>query len=306
MRIGIDLGGTKIEAALLDPAGNIVFHRRVATPKKSYGATLAAIRELVGELEAVADNPAQALPVGVGIPGSISHSTGTVKNSPNTCLDGTALKEDLSRLLARDVAVANDANCFALSEATDGAAAEARVVFGAILGTGVGGGICIAGQLIEGVNSIAGEWGHNHLAVTPEELAPTRQPLASIACACGKRDCVEAWLSGPAFARHYEQHTGVDLTPEGIVALAAEGDDFARAYLEQYGRLLALALATVINLLDPDVIVLGGGLSNIDDLYESVPRYWERFVFSDTVETRLLKAKFGDSSGVRGAAWLNG
>jgi len=304
MRIGIDLGGTKIEAALLDAAGNTVFHHRAETPRGGYAATLEAIRTLVGELEAAADQPAQSLPVGVGVPGAVSHKTGRIKNSNNTCLNDKPLQQDLCRLLERNVAVANDANCFALSEAADGAAAGAKVMFGAVLGTGVGGGICIDGRLIQGVNSIAGEWGHNRLAVSERELEFTGQPLATTTCNCGMRGCVETWLSGPSFSSGYERNTGDRLTPPQIVGLAEDGDAFAQAYLEQYCRLLALALAAVINLLDPEVIVLGGGMSNIDRLYARVPQYWSDYVFSDIVETRLVKAKFGDSSGVRGAAWL--
>jgi predicted NBD/HSP70 family sugar kinase len=303
-RIGVDLGGTKIEAVLLDPDGSIRFRKRTPTPKNDYAATLAEIKKLVEEVEANSSHQAIRLPVGVGTPGAISHRTGCIKNSNNTCLNGQPLKRDLSRLLGREVVTANDADCFALSEAVDGAGADATVMFGVILGTGVGGGICVNHRLIQGANSITGEWGHNRLSIMEEDL-----PGGAIVinrCSCGMQNCVETWLSGPSFQRRYQDLTATELTSPEIVSAAEAGDETASNYLEQYCRLLALALANVINLLDPEIIVLGGGMSNIDRLYKRVPAYLGDYVFTDQVETRLVKARFGDSSGVRGAAWLNG
>lgn len=266
-RIGIDLGGTKTEALALDAAGREVFRRRVPTPRGDYAATLKTIAALVAE--------AGEGTVGVGIPGALSHATGLVKNANSTWLIGKPLKEDLERVLGREVRIANDANCFALSEATDGAGAGAEVVFGAILGTGVGGGIVLRGRLVDGANSIAGEWGHNPLPLPRGEDMPLRP------CYCGREGCIETYLCGPALER--------------------DGGDAA---LDVYCERLARALGGVINILDPDVIVLGGGVSNIARLYDEVPKLWPRHVFSDHISTRLLPPKHGDSSGVRGAAWL--
>ncbi len=305
MRIGIDLGGTKIEAVLLDQTGKIVYRDRVPTPKGDYDATLQAIGGLVRELESATNITDKKVPVGVGTPGAISHKTGMIKNSNNTSLNGRYLREDLSTTLSREVRLANDANCFALSEATDGAARDAKVMFGVILGTGVGGGVCVDRKIIQGANSIAGEWGHNRLAITRMELMHTGQVLTSKTCTCGRENCVESWLSGPSFTHNYQQQTGENKEPKEIARLAETGDETAKNHLEQYGHLLALALATVINLIDPEVIVLGGGMSNIACLYEIVPRYWAEYIFSDQIETKLVKAAFGDSSGVRGAAWLS-
>ena len=266
-RIGIDLGGTKTEVLALEPSGRELFRMRVPTPRYDYEATLQTIVTLVEE--------AGEGSVGVGIPGAISHASGLVKNANSTWLIGKPLQQDLERALGREVRIANDANCFALSEATDGAAAGAEVVFGAILGTGVGGGIVVRGQLVEGANAIAGEWGHNPLPLPRAEDMPLRP------CYCGHAGCIETYLSGPALER-----------------------DGGEAALDLYCERLARALAGVINLLDPDVIVLGGGVSNIARLYDQVPKLWPRYVFSDRIATRLLPPKHGDSSGVRGAAWL--
>ena len=305
-RIGIDLGGTKIEAILLDARGEVLGRRRIASPRGNYDATLDAVAELVGGLDArLAASGAtsgagrSARPsVGVGIPGAISPATGLVKNANSTWLIGKPLDRDLERRLARPVRVANDANCFALSEAVDGAGAGASVVFGVILGTGVGGGIAIEGRPLIGANAIAGEWGHNPLPW------PQAAELAGRPCYCGREGCIETFLSGPALEADYRQATGRRLGAAEIADKAAAGEAGAEAVLARYEERLARGLAHVINLLDPEVIVLGGGLSNIARLYETVPRLWGRFVFSDRVDTRLLPPVHGDASGVRGAAWL--
>jgi fructokinase len=301
-RIGIDLGGTKIEAILLDAAGEVLDRRRIASPRGDYEATLDAVARLVSGLDAAlaasgAGGPAQAS-VGVGIPGAISPATGLVKNANSTWLIGKPLDRDLERRLARPVRVANDANCFALSEAVDGAGTGASVVFGVILGTGVGGGIAIERRPLIGANAIAGEWGHNPLPW------PQAAELAGRPCYCGREGCIETFLSGPALEADYARATGHRLGAAEIAAKAAAGDADAEAVLARYEERLARGLAHVINLLDPEVIVLGGGLSNIARLYETVPRLWGRFVFSDRVDTRLLAPVHGDASGVRGAAWL--
>lgn len=268
LRIGIDLGGTKIEGLALDRSGRELARKRVATPQGSYAGTLAAIKALVEDLES-GHGPGT---VGVGIPGALSRVTGKVKNSNSTCLIGQPLKQDLEKTLAREVRLANDANCFALSEATDGAGKGAAVVFGVILGTGVGGGIVVDGKVLTGPNAIAGEWGHNPLPLPSAADLPLRE------CYCGRRGCIETYLCGPARER------------DGDPAL--------------YEDRLARALAGVINVLDPDVIVLGGGVSNVERLYAEVSRRWVPYVFSDHVATRLVRNVHGDSSGVRGAAWL--
>jgi fructokinase len=267
MRIGIDLGGTKTEALALDAHGRETFRKRVPTPRGDYRATLKTIASLVEE--------AGEGSVGVGIPGALSQATGLVKNANSTWLIGKPLKQDLERALGREVRLANDANCFALSEARDGAGEGAEVVFGVILGTGVGGGVVVRGRLLGGANAIAGEWGHTPLPLPRAEDLPLRP------CYCGREGCIETYLSGPALER-----------------------DGGEAALDPYCERLARALAGVINILDPDVIVLGGGVSNIARLYDEVPKLWPRYVFSDHVATRLLPPKHGDSSGVRGAAWL--
>jgi len=285
LRIGIDLGGTKIEALALDGAGREVFRKRVPTPRGDYAATIAAVSSLVKEIGEGS--------VGVGIPGAASQATGLVKNANSTWLIGKPLKEDLENALRRPVRLENDANCFALSEAMDGAGKGASVVFGVILGTGVGGGIVVDGKVLVGANAIAGEWGHNPLP------APTAADLPHPACYCGRTGCIETYLSGPGLSRDHESRTGRRLSPEEIVSLGDQS-------LERYEERLARALASVINVLDPDVIVLGGGMSNVARLYTEVPRLWGRHVFSDRVATRLARPVHGDSSGVRGAAWLWG
>jgi predicted NBD/HSP70 family sugar kinase len=283
LRIGVDLGGTKIEAIALDASGREVFRKRVPTPKGDYEGTLRQIKLLV---EAAGDGT-----VGIGIPGTLSSATGLVKNANSTWLIGKPLKEDLQRLLSREVRIENDANCFALSEAVDGAGKGAEVVFGVILGTGVGGGLVVRGKVVKGVNAIAGEWGHNPLPL------PTADDLPLPECYCGRAGCIETYLSGPGLARDHRTLTGDERSPEEIVSLGGKS-------LERYVERLARALSGVINVLDPDVIVLGGGMSNVGRLYTDVPRLWTRTVFSDHVATRLARNAHGDSSGVRGAAWL--
>jgi fructokinase len=295
MRIGIDLGGTKIEGIVLGSDGVELARERVATPVGDYPGTLTAIRDLVAALERDAG---RACPVGIGMPGSWSRATGLIKNSNSVCLNGRPVHHDLEALLQRPLQFANDADCFALSEASDGAAAGAAVVFGVIVGTGTGGGIVIDGKLVTGPNGIAGEWGHNPL--------PWPQPaeLPGPECYCGLQGCIETWLSGPGLARDYRDRQGKALDSVEISRRAAAGDGSATECLQRHADRMARALASVINVIDPDVIVLGGGVSNIDTLYAAVPALWTRYVFSDRVDTRLVKARHGDSSGVRGAAWL--
>ncbi len=295
MRIGIDLGGTKIEGIALADSGEVLERRRVMTPKGDYQATLMAVISLVEGIEAHLGDEGS---VGVGIPGAISPATGLVKNANTTCLIGKPLHLDLSEGLGREVRLANDANCFAISEATDGAAAGVEVVFGVIVGTGTGGGVVVNGHLLTGPNAIAGEWGHNPLPW------PMAEELPGPDCYCGKKGCIETWLSGPGLERDHALHSGQTLAVAEIVARAEGSDSLAEATLVRYEHRMARALATVINLLDPDVIVLGGGVSNIERLYHSVPAIWGDYIFSDTVSTRLLPPRHGDSSGVRGAAWL--
>jgi len=295
MRIGIDLGGTKIEAVAIADDGSERLRRRIAAPRGDYANTLAAVTGLVRAIEGELHVEAT---VGIGIPGAISHATGLVKNANSTWLNGTPLADDLARRLARPIRLANDANCFALSEATDGAAAGAGVVFGVIIGTGTGGGVVVNGRVVTGANAVAGEWGHNPLPA-PRDTESPGPP-----CYCGRRGCIETFLSGPALAGDYAGSGGAGLTAQEIAARAAAGEALAAAVLERYEERLARALGSVINLLDPHVVVLGGGLSNIDRLYDRVPQLWAPYVFSDTVTTRLLRAVHGDSSGVRGAAWL--
>lgn len=295
MRIGIDLGGTKIEIIALDESGQELARRRLATPQGDYSATLHAIAGLVYGVETELGCEGT---IGIGTPGAISHATGRLKNSNSVCMNGQPVLDDLQQLLGRTIRIQNDANCFALSEAVDGAAAGARVVFGVIIGTGVGAGIVVNGQVLTGPNSIAGEWGHNPL--------PWPQPaeLPGNTCYCGKSGCIETWLSGPGMARHHAQRLGATWDAPRIVTRAAQGDAACEQTLVEYEDRLARSLAQVINILDPDVIVLGGGMSNIARLYENVPQQWGKYVFSDRVDTRLVKHQHGDSSGVRGAAWL--
>jgi fructokinase len=293
LRIGIDLGGTKIEGIALSDSREAV-RLRIHTPREDYDETLAAIASLVDQLDPTGDAP-----VGIGIPGTIA-STGLVKNANSTWLIGRRFQHDVEVAVRRPVRVANDANCFAISEAADGAASGAAVVFGVILGTGVGGGIVVNGRVLAGVNGIAGEWGHNPMPWMEAVDMPGRP------CYCGKRGCIETFLSGPGMAADHERATGAVLPAPRIVDDAAR-DAGAEATLRRYERRLAAALGSVINVLDPDVIVLGGGMSNIERLYTAVPQLWGEYVFAaggDVVRTRLVRAKHGDASGVRGAAWL--
>jgi len=294
-RIGIDLGGTKIEAAVLADDGAVRARRRVATPRDDYAATLRSISALVEDLER---EMGAAAVVGVGMPGTISPATGLVKNANSVWLNGRALAEDLRRVLPRPLRFANDANCFALSEAVDGAAAGAGAVFGVIVGTGTGGGVVVHGRIWTGPNAIAGEFGHNPLPWPNLDEGPGPQ------CYCGQTGCIETYLSGPGLSRDHERATGQSLDAAGIAVRAASGDMAAEATLRRYEDRMARALAAVVNVLDPDVVVLGGGLSNLSRLYATVPRLWTRYVFSDRVDTRLVSPRHGDSSGVRGAAWL--
>ena len=293
LRIGIDLGGTKIEAVGLGADGSERFRRRIDTPRGSYDGTLRAIVDLVCAVEREAGEPGT---VGIGMPGVVSPATGLVKNANSTWLIGHPLQSDLEKTLDRPVRLANDANCFALSEASDGAGAGAGVVFGVILGTGTGGGIVVDGTVLGGVNAIAGEWGHNGLPW------PDADEWPGPPCYCGKRGCIETFLSGEGLRRAYGASDAP--TALAIAAAADAGDARASAAIDVYARRLGKALAGVVNILDPDVVVLGGGLSNIESLYTRVPAVWKEWVFSDRVDTRLARAVHGDSSGVRGAAWL--
>jgi fructokinase len=295
MRIGIDLGGTKIEGVALLDDGRELDRRRIAAPRGSYDDTIRALVALVGAIEAAAGERGS---VGVGIPGAISPATGLIKNANSTWLIGHPLDRDLAHALGRPVRLANDANCFALSEATDGAAAGASIVFGVIIGTGTGGGLVIDGRIIAGANAIAGEWGHNPLPAPADDERPGPP------CYCGRSGCIETFLSGPALARDYAALGGEDVAAVAVAARAETGDARAAAALDRYERRFARAIASVINVIDPDVIVLGGGLSNIDRLYRRVPALWAPHVFSDRITTTLVRATHGDASGVRGAAWL--
>jgi fructokinase len=294
VRIGVDLGGTKTEIVALDENGRERFRRRIATPREDYEATLAAIAMLVHEAEQVVGRA----PVGIGTPGAISPATGLMKNANSTWLIGRPLGDDLNRVLRRHVRIANDANCFALSEAVDGAAAGAEVVFGVIIGTGTGGAIVVDRKVVVGANAIGGEWGHNALP-WPE---PGEWPGPP--CYCGRSGCIETFLSGPGMSRDHKDRTAEWVDAVDIAARAERGDPAAEATIERYCTRMARALASIINIVDPDVIVLGGGLSNIARLYERVPELWARYVFSDQIVTKLVQARFGDASGVRGAAWL--
>ncbi len=295
MRIGIDLGGTKIEGIVLDDEGEEIIRHRIATPQGDYPGTLQAIRGLVDYLES---RTTHAKSIGIGTPGAISTATGLMKNSNSVCMNGKPVHEDIETLLGRKVSLANDANCFALSEATDGAAKDADIVFGVIVGTGTGAGIVVNGKLLTGSNCISGEWGHNPLPWPQDVELPGPQ------CYCGKHGCIETWLSGPGMTRDHELYANVFLDAETIVSKAQFGDEDAEETLQRYEDRMARALASVINILDPDVIVLGGGMGNIKRLYKNVPKLWGNYVFSDEVRTRLVAPMYGDSSGVRGAAWL--
>lgn len=295
MKLGIDLGGTKIEIIALGCEGTELLRRRVPTPQGDYPATLTAIASLVQSAE---EKLGPAGSVGIGTPGTLSRATGRMKNSNSVHLNDRPILEDLQTLLQRQVKISNDANCFALSEATDGAAAGASVVFGVIIGTGTGAGIVVNGRVLTGPNGIAGEWGHNPLPWPAEQELPGPQ------CYCGKRGCIETFLSGPGMMNLHYTATGVRLSPDDIVARAAAGDAPCERSLQDYEHRLARSLAHVINILDPDVIVLGGGMSNVKRLYTRIPELWGNWVFSDRVDTQLVKNRYGDSSGVRGAAWL--
>ena len=297
IRFGVDLGGTKIEIVGLDAAGVEVLRRRVATPTGDYRAIIGAIAALVANAEREVGMTGK---VGIGTPGSISRATGLLRGSNSVCLNGQPIKRDLETALAREVRITNDANCFALSEATDGAGQSSDVVFGAILGTGVGAGIVVRGRVLDGPNAIAGEWGHNPLPWPRDDERP------GPACFCGRYGCIETFVSGPGLERDHLHGGGESLKSHTIVARAELGDEACEATFVRYEDRLARALAHVINLLDPDVIVLGGGMSNIGRLYRNVPALWEPRVFSDRVDTRLVRHTHGDSSGVRGAAWLWG
>ena len=293
MRIGIDVGGTKIEGIALNPLGEVLFRERISTPAGDYAGTVKAVSGLVDRIER---DTGETGSVGIGIPGTISSRTGLVKNANSTCLIGQPFDRDISDALGREVRVANDADCFAISEATDGAATGYRSVFGAILGTGVGGGLVVDGSLLAGPNGIAGEWGHNPLPGLEEASAPV--------CNCGRRGCIETFLSGPGLSNDHYRHTGEKMDAHHIAVAGKSGDTGAAASQERYTGRLARALAGVINIFDPDAIVLGGGLSNIPGLTETVRLRLAPHVFSDSLETALLTPEHGDSSGVRGAAYL--
>ncbi len=295
MRIGVDLGGTKIEAIALADDGSVVATRRIATPSGDYAGTLDAIAALVDEIER---ETGSAGSVGVGSPGSTSPQTGLIRNANSTVLNGKPLQRDLCAHLAREIRLANDADCFALSEATDGSAAGRNAVFGVILGTGVGGGLVVNGRVLEGRNGIAGEWGHNPLPWPSDDERP------GPACYCGKNGCIETFLSGPALSRDFARRTGRALTAQAIAAAASGGDGPAAAALTHYEDRLARGLAQVINIFDPEAVVLGGGVSNVERLYANVPALLANYVFSDVVATPLLRPEHGAASGVRGAAWL--
>lgn len=325
MRIGIDLGGTKTEIICLDRNnGKELYRHRVPTTKGSYDAAITTMAALVRQAEDVLQ---QIGTVGVGIPGAVSRETGLIKNANSTWLIGKPLKTDLATALGRPVRMENDANCFAVSEAVDGAGTGKAVVFAVIIGTGCGAGIAVNGQALDGINGIGGEWGHNPLpypsvhstipapdfeqapgvtdtlynyfTATPD-LAEYPGPL----CYCGRRGCLETWISGTGFKNDYRRVTKTELSTHDIIAAAKNGEEKAMAALDRYSDRVARGLAGVINILDPDVIILGGGMSNVDSLYKTIPDQWEKYIFSDTVKTTLHPARHGDSSGVRGAAWL--
>lgn len=298
MRIGIDLGGTKIEVIALANDGHELFRHRIATPRHDYQQTLDAIAGLVKLAE---ENTGQQGSVGVGIPGTLSPYTGLVKNANSVWLNGQPMDKDLSAMLAREVRIANDANCLAVSEATDGAAAGQKTVFAVIIGTGCGAGVAINGQAHSGGNGIAGEWGHNPLPWMDDDELRFR---TEVPCYCGKQGCIETFISGTGFATDYARLSGNPLKGHEIMTLAVQGDALAERAIGRYELRLAKSLAHVINILDPDVVVLGGGMSNVDRLYRHVPQLVKSWVFGGECETPIRKAIHGDSSGVRGAAWL--
>jgi fructokinase len=295
MRIGIDLGGTKIELIALEDDGTVLTRTRIDTPREGYRAVIEAIVAMVHD----AETELQRLgTIGIGTPGVISPATGLIKNANSVYLNGRPFDRDVAAALRREVRVANDANCFALSEATDGAAAGAAVVFGVILGTGVGGGVVVGGQLLSGPNAIAGEWGHNSLPW------PNAQELPGPQCYCGKRGCIETFCSGPGLVRDFAGQAQPSPTARDVIAAAEQGSPLAEQALQRYEERLAKSLASVINVIDPDMIVLGGGLSNVRRLYHTLPRLISKYAFSDRICTPLVPARYGDASGVRGAAWL--
>ncbi|HEY1632140.1 MAG TPA: ROK family protein [Rhizomicrobium sp.] len=295
MRIGVDLGGTKIEAIALDDGGAILARDRVPTPRHDYDAIIAAIAGLVRATESKTGRRGS---VGIAIPGTISARTGLVKNANSTRLIGHPLDKDLARALDRPVRIANDANCFALSEAADGAADGKDIVFGIIAGTGVGGGVCIGGRVLAGAHGVAGEWGHNPLP------RPRADELPGPACYCGRHGCIEAWCSGPALTREFANATGRAFDAVAIAQAAREGDAQAAAVLEAFLDRFARSISTLVNILDPDAIVIGGGLSNLDILYAELPARVEHYAFTTETPPLIVKNVHGDSSGVRGAAWL--
>ena len=295
LRLGVDLGGSKIEIIALNPDGQTLLRRRIATPQGNYQATIEAIRDLVLGAE---HELGQSGSLGIGIPGAESLASGLIKNANSTCLIGQPLRLDLQNALQREIRLANDANCFALSEAIDGSGRGAQIVFGIILGTGVGGGIVVDGKVLTGANAIAGEWGHNPLPL------PDASDLPLPPCYCGRSGCIETFLCGPAMSRDHQQTSGEFLAPDEIDRRASLGDTACEATLQRYEKRLARALAGVINLLDPQVIVLGGGLSKLQRLYRNLPKYCGQHVFSDVFYNKILPPAHGDSSGVRGAAWL--
>ena len=295
VKIGIDLGGTKIEGIALSEAGEELFRQRIATPQGDYQGTLQSIVDLIKQIEAGIDQQGS---IGICTPGSLSPATGLLRNSNSVCMNGKPVLDDLQNLLHKEVRIANDANCFALSEATDGVAREASVVFGVIIGTGTGAGVVVDKKVLLGANSIAGEWGHNPLPW------PNDDELPGAECYCGKLGCIETWLSGPGIVRDHELYNNEFIDPETLDGKARFGDEDAKETFQRYENRMARSLAHVINILDPDVIVLGGGMGNIKRLYENVPDIWGDYVFSDTVNTKLQAPLHGDSSGVRGAAWL--
>ena len=295
MRLGIDLGGSKIEILAIDQHGNECYRRRVSTPKEDYSAILNCIKDLVFSAESTLSKPAS---VGIGTPGSLSPRSGLLRGSNSTCLNNKPFKQDLEYLLKREVRISNDANCFALSEAIDGAASNADIVFGVIIGTGCGAGIVINRQILNGPNSISGEWGHNPLPW------PEHNELKNTVCWCGQHGCIETFLSGPALERDYYSSNTDHKTAKEIITLANQGDEPCQQIVARYELRMAKSLAHVINILDPHTIVLGGGMSNTKRLYENVPKLWGSYIFSDVVFTRLVPPTYGDASGVRGAAWL--
>ncbi len=295
VKIGIDLGGTKIEGIALSEAGEELFRQRIATPQGDYQGTLHSIVDLIKQIETGIDEQGS---IGICTPGSLSPATGLLRNSNSVCMNGKPVLDDLQNLLHKEIRIANDANCFALSEATDGVARDASVVFGVIIGTGTGAGVVIDKKVLPGANSIAGEWGHNPLPW------PNDDELPGAECYCGKLGCIETWLSGPGIVRDHELYNNEFIDPEALDGKARFGDEDAIETFQRYENRMARSLAHVINILDPDVIVLGGGVGNIKRLYKNVPDILGDYVFSDTVKTKLLAPLHGDSSGVRGAAWL--